>query len=113
MRSMGVQKTTRLTGARGDIRCTPMLVALLAAVATGLATTIGAIPFLFATVSRRFYDSLLGLGAGLMLAAATLGLLSTALADVRVNDAVDAGRLGLVLGGFGVGVALLYLMDRL
>jgi zinc transporter, ZIP family len=90
-----------------------MLVALIAAVATGLATTLGALPFLFATVSRRFYDSLLGLGAGLMLAAATLGLLSTALADVRVGEAVDYSRLGAVLGGFAVGVALLYLMDRL
>jgi ZIP family zinc transporter len=91
-----------------------MLVALAAALATGLATTVGALPFLVVpAVPRRFYDTLLGLGAGLMLAAATLGLLSTALADVRAHGVVDGARLALVLGGFAAGVALLYAMDRL
>src|SRR5439155_11133833 len=87
---------------------------LLAAVATGLATTVGAVPFLVARgVSRRFYDTLLGLGAGLMLAAATLGLLSTALEEIRPGGVLDVRALGFVLIGFAVGVALLYLMDRL
>jgi ZIP family zinc transporter len=87
---------------------------LLAAVATGLATSVGALPFLGTrAVSRRFYDTLLGLGAGLMLAAATLGLLSKALEAVRAHGAVDGPLLALVLAGFGVGVTLLYLMDRL
>ncbi len=87
---------------------------LAAAVATGLATTVGAVPFLLAgNVPRRFYDSLLGLGAGLMLAAATLGLLSTALDEVRPGGALDGMRLAWLFGGFATGVALLYTMDRL
>ncbi|MSP60577.1 MAG: ZIP family metal transporter [Myxococcales bacterium] len=91
-----------------------MFGALLVAIATGLATTVGAVPFLIVpAVSRRFYDTLLGLGAGLMLAAATLGLLATALEDLRPHGALDPLRLMLVLCGFSVGVALLYLMDRL
>lgn len=86
---------------------------LLPAFLTGLATTAGAVPFLLLpSVTRRTYDSLLGLGAGLMLAAATLGLLSTALADVRAGEHVNLGLLALVLGGFAAGVALLYVMDE-
>ncbi len=84
------------------------------AIATGLATTIGALPFLLLReVTRRLYDTLLGFGAGLMLAAATLGLLSTALEGVRAGGTLDLGRLLSTLGGFGAGVGLLYAMDRL
>jgi ZIP family zinc transporter len=87
---------------------------LLAATATGGATAAGAVPFLLVEkVPRRVYDSMLGLGAGLMLAAATLGLLPGALRGVAGPAGVDTARLLLVLGGFGVGVALLTLMDRL
>jgi ZIP family zinc transporter len=87
---------------------------LLAATLTGSATALGALPFAFLReVSRRAYDTLLGLGAGLMLAAATLGLLPEALRGVRLGDHVDVGALLLVLAGFVAGVALLSLMDRL
>jgi zinc transporter, ZIP family len=88
--------------------------ALLAAVLTGLATALGAVPFLFVReLPRRLYDGILGLGAGLMLAAATLGLLGEALRDVRVDGALDVGRLLLVVVGFVAGVALAAAMDRL
>src|SRR5947209_12270181 len=87
---------------------------LLAATLTGCATAVGALPFLLVReVPRRVYDTLLGFGAGLMLAAATLGLLPAALRGVRTGDAVDVGHFALVLVGFGGGVALLFLMDRL
>ena len=83
-----------------------MLGVLVAALVTGLATPVGAIPVLaLPALSRRNYDALLGFGAGLMLAAATLGLLTTALHDVRVDGHVEAARLALVVGGFLVGVA--------
>jgi ZIP family zinc transporter len=91
-----------------------MFAALVPALLTGLATSVGALPFLVApTVPRRAYDTLLGLGAGLMLAAATLGLLSTALGEVRVGGVLDYGRLVLVVGGFAAGVALLAGLDQL
>jgi ZIP family zinc transporter len=87
---------------------------LLAATLTGCATAAGALPFLFLrAVGRRTYDTMLGLGAGLMLAAATLGLLPPALKGVSASGSVDTARLVLVLIGFGAGVALLTLLDRL
>ena len=87
---------------------------LLAATLTGSATALGALPFLVVReVSRRVYDTLLGFGAGLMLAAATLGLLPAALRGVRTDGVLHGDQLGLVLGGFLGGVALLALMDRL
>jgi ZIP family zinc transporter len=88
--------------------------ALLAALPTGLATGLGALPFLFVRqLPRRAYDGVLGLGAGLMLAAATLGLLSEALTGVRTPDGLDGGRLLLVVFGFLTGVLIAVAMDRL
>jgi ZIP family zinc transporter len=89
--------------------------ALIAATLTGLATGLGALPFLFIReLPRRVYDGVLGLGAGLMLAAATLGLLAEALAGVRTaGGGLDGGRLALVIGGFTCGVAIAVVMDRL
>ena len=91
-----------------------MNVGLVAAAVSGLATSLGALPFVFVqSVPRRVYDGILGLGAGLMLAAATLGLLSEAVHDVRAGGVMDWGRLALVVIGFAVGVALAAVMDRL
>jgi ZIP family zinc transporter len=58
------------------------------------------------------YDGILGLGAGLMLAAATLGLLAEALAGVHGAGGLDVGRLGRVVLGFIGGVAAARVMDR-
>jgi zinc transporter, ZIP family len=88
--------------------------ALLAAVMTGLATVLGAVPFAFVReLPRRLYDGILGLGAGLMLAAATLGLLGEALRDLRIDGELNVARLLWVLLGFGSGIALAAAMDRL
>jgi ZIP family zinc transporter len=94
--------------------------AMLAATLTGLATGLGALPFLFVReLPRRVYDGILGLGAGLMLAAATLGLLAEALADVRQvipgghGTTLNASHLLLVVAGFSVGVGIAAAMDRL
>jgi ZIP family zinc transporter len=90
-----------------------MTVGLVAAAVSGLATSLGALPFVFVrSLPRRAYDGILGLGAGLMLAAATLGLLSEAVHDVRVAGEMNWGRLGLVVLGFAVGVAVATVMDR-
>jgi zinc transporter, ZIP family len=90
-----------------------MTVGLVAAAVSGLATSLGALPFVFVrSVPRRTYDGILGLGAGLMMAAATLGLLSEAVHDVRVDGVMDWGRLALVVLGFIVGVGIATVMDR-
>src|SRR6185369_12104464 len=87
--------------------------ALLAATLTGLATVLGAVPFAFRReLPRRVYDGILGLGAGLMLAAATLGLLTEAMAGVRTAAGIDTTVLLLVVAGFGTGVGMAAVMDR-
>ena len=48
-----------------------------------------------------------------MLAAATLGLLGTALASVKSGGRIDTVGLLLLVIGFAAGVALLFVMDRL
>jgi ZIP family zinc transporter len=91
-----------------------MRAALIAATLTGLATGLGALPFLFLRqLQRRVYDGILGLGAGLMLAAATLGLLSEALESTRATDGSAHAALAMIVGGFVVGVVLAAAMDRL
>src|SRR6185312_8713063 len=90
-----------------------MLHLLAVAIAVGCATTLGALPVLASReLSRAAYDSMLGLGAGLMLGASTLGLLTEALVGVRVDGTVHVPLFALVLAGFTGGVALLFGMDR-
>ena len=85
----------------------------MAAVLSGLATSLGALPFLFVRdLARRTYDGILGLGAGLMLAAATLGLLAEAVRGVHESGSLDVTKLALVVAGFIVGVGLAAAMDR-
>lgn len=87
--------------------------ALLVSLLTGLATGLGALPFLVVKdLPRRVYDGVLGLGAGLMLAAATMGLLGEALNGVRTEAGLDLARLGLVASGFVAGALLAAFMDR-
>jgi zinc transporter, ZIP family len=91
-----------------------VLHALVVATLTGLLTGLGVVPFFFRdTIPRRVYDGVLGVGSGLMLSAATLGLLAEALAEVRLAGALNVPRLLEVLGGFAVGVAILALMERI
>ncbi len=86
----------------------------LPAAISGLATSLGALPFLFLReLPRRTYDGILGLGAGLMLAAATLGLCAEALAGVNEGGAFHTGRFALVIAGFAVGAGIAAAMDRL
>ncbi len=91
-----------------------MLQTLAAAGLTGLATSLGALPFFFMQrLPRRAYDGILGLGAGLMLAAATLGLLTEALEGVQGPAGLNLGHLGKVVLGFLLGVMVAALMDRI
>jgi zinc transporter, ZIP family len=88
---------------------------LLAATATGLCTGVGALPFfVIRRLPRRAYDAILGFGAGLMLSAATIGLLGHALGSIRpVGGRLSVTTLLLVLGGFGAGFLILVVVERL
>jgi ZIP family zinc transporter len=86
---------------------------ILPAAISGLCTSLGALPFLFLRdLPRRTYDGILGLGAGLMLAAATLGLCAEALAGVNEGGSFHPARFALVISGFVVGAGIAALMDR-
>lgn len=90
-----------------------MWLAVFASTMTGLATGVGAFPFFFVhNLPRRTYDGILGLGSGLMLAAATLGLLTEALKEVQTPTGLNLNRLGLVVVGFLAGVVIAAIMDR-
>jgi zinc transporter, ZIP family len=85
-------------------------VARILAIATviGLAAAVGALPVLsMGKFSRRLYDATLGVAAGLMLSAATLGLLAHA-------TQIDPGPHGLapVVLGFLVGIGVLLALER-
>ena len=86
---------------------------LVISAATGLCTGLGSVPFWFVkALPRRAYDGILGFGAGLMLSAATLGLLMEALEGVRKAGVLDVTRLVLVLSGFACGFVILFTVDR-
>jgi ZIP family zinc transporter len=85
-----------------------MLTALLAAAVAGLASGIGTFPFFLTRhIPRRLYDAILGVGAGLMLSAATLGLLGHAL-----EGSLGVTRVMMVVGGLLAGAALMAVGDR-
>ncbi len=85
-----------------------MEIVLLTALGVGGATVVGAlIGFLFKKISHTFSDIVLGFAAGVMLAAAVLGL---------ILPAVEyGGRLGLpiTIAGIFVGALFLNLVDKL
>jgi ZIP family zinc transporter len=90
-----------------------MIRTLTVALVVGLSTGLGAIPFAFVReLPRRIYDMILGVGAGLMLSAATLGLLTEALDGVRASDR-PIGALAVVVAGFVAGIVALMLLDRI
>lgn len=91
-----------------------MLFILLISAATGLCTGAGSLPFFIVDkLPRRAYDAVLGFGAGLMLSAATLGLLAEALSGARRGGELSQGQLALVLLGFIAGFAILFAVERL
>lgn len=90
-----------------------MLPVLLVSCATGLCTGVGSFPFWFVqSIPRKPFDAILGFGAGLMLSAATLGLLHEALERVQAHGVVDRVQFGLVVLGFVLGFAILFLVER-
>lgn len=88
--------------------------ALLATLLTAAATGAGAAPLLLARqVSQRVQASLLGFGAGVMLAATAFSLVLPAFAagEALMGNRLAAG--GIAAAGVGLGGLALMLMDRL
>jgi zinc transporter, ZIP family len=91
-----------------------VLYALVISTLVGAMTGLGVVPFLFReTIPRKLYDTILGMGAGLMLSAATLGLLGEALEMTHRDGHADVGAVLQVLLGFTIGVLFLIVMERI
>lgn len=81
--------------------------------AAALATALGTLPVLLAQrFSQRTYDTLLGFGAGVMLAATAFSLVSPALVAAKAQGAGSWGAAGLVGVGILIGGMALLLIDR-
>jgi ZIP family zinc transporter len=78
-----------------------------------LATALGTVPVLLSQqFSQRAYDSMLGFGAGVMLAASSFSLVIPALAAARSQGAGAWGSGALVGAGLLLGAMALLLIDR-
>lgn len=88
--------------------------ALIGGSIAALATALGTLPVLLSQqFSQRTYDTLLGFGAGVMLAASSFSLIIPALAAAKSQGAGSWAAGGVVGGGILLGGALLLVIDRL
>lgn len=96
--------------ARGDARIQG---ALIGGMAAALATALGTLPVLLSQqFSQRSYDTMLGFGAGVMLAASSFSLVIPGLAAAKAQGAGSWGAAGIVGGGIVLGALLLLAIDR-
>ena len=88
--------------------------ALLGGLFAAFATALGTLPVLLSQqFSQRTYDSMLGFGAGVMLAASSFSLVIPALSAAKAQGAGSWGAGSIVGGGILLGAALLLAVDRL
>lgn len=87
--------------------------ALLGGSMAALATALGTLPVLLSQkFSQRSYDTMLGFGAGVMLAASSFSLIIPALNAAKEQGAGGWGAGGLVGLGIAMGALLLLVIDR-
>lgn len=87
--------------------------ALLGGLAAAFATALGTLPVLFSQrFSQRSYDTMLGFGAGVMLAASSFSLVIPALATAKAQGANNWGAGGIVGTAILLGALLLFAIDR-
>ncbi len=87
--------------------------ALLGGLVAALATALGTVPVLLSQqFSQRTYDTLLGFGAGVMLAASAFSLVIPALAAAKTQGAGPWGAGSIVGLGILLGAAALLAIDR-
>ena len=90
-----------------------VLQALLGGGMAALATALGTLPVLVSrTIPARVHDSLLGFGAGVMLAACSFSLIVPGLSAARASGASAWGAAGLVGGGIALGAGLMMALER-
>lgn len=78
-----------------------------------LATALGTLPVLLSLrFSQRAYDTMLGFGAGVMLAASSFSLIIPALSAAETQGASAWGAGGIVAAGIVLGALFLLLLDR-
>ena len=91
----------------------PVAAALLGGLMAAGATALGTLPVLWSQqFSQRAYDTMLGFGAGVMLAASAFSLVIPALAAARSQGAGPWGAGALVAIGILAGGAILLAIDR-
>ena len=96
---------------QGDAR---MKGALLGGMFAALATALGTVPVLLSQqFSQRTYDTMLGFGAGVMLAATSFSLVIPALGAAKAAGSSGWGAGGIVGMGILIGAAALLTIDRL
>ena len=87
--------------------------ALMGGSMAALATALGTLPVLLSQkFSQRSYDTMLGFGAGVMLAASSFSLIIPALSAAKAQGAGGWGAGGLVGLGIAMGALLLLVIDR-
>jgi ZIP family zinc transporter len=87
--------------------------ALLGGLMAALATALGTLPVLLShQLSQKTYDTLLGFGAGVMLAACSFSLIIPALAAAKLQGAGAWGSGGIVGAGMLLGAGFLLWVDR-
>jgi ZIP family zinc transporter len=97
--------------AHGDAR---MKGAVLGGIFAALATALGTVPVLLSQqFSQRTYDTMLGFGAGVMLAATSFSLVLPALASAKAGGSGNWGAGAIVGTGILLGAAALLTIDRL
>ena len=88
--------------------------ALLGGLVAAFATALGTVPVLLSQqFSQRTYDTMLGFGAGVMLAATSFSLVIPALTAAKAGGANGWGAGGIVGMGILIGAAALLTIDRL
>jgi zinc transporter, ZIP family len=86
---------------------------LLASLAAGLATGVGALPILVSRdISQRSRDVMMGFGAGVMLAATSFSLIVPAIDSVGERGGSDVAAASIVSGGMLLGALFLFMSDR-
>lgn len=90
-----------------------ILLGILASLAAGTATCIGAIPILFGReISDRYLDIMLGFAAGVMLAASAFSLLVPALSMDPIYTNVELEPVMITVMGFITGALFIHIIDR-